>query len=316
MHEVESFVSVREPAWHNLGVVIEDHVSTAEMLKIGHLDNWNVRVEEVSLPDNYSSFKPQYRTVRDSLRTPGNVDILGYVGERYREFQNEELFSFGDGLLRGGKWETAGSLRSGTRVFGALALDREVTIAGSDKIESYLLVSTSHDGSTSIQASVTPVRVVCMNTLNVALKEATQTFKIRHTSTMHDRLNVAHEALGLADKYLDIWTDSMNGLTEKEITNIQFEQLIAGLYTPKETKAGATRFDKRADILWDIWNGPTVGEFKNTAYGAYNALNEELNWFRGSRGDNAQENISASRSGFNASWNVENNKILQTVLSI
>jgi phage/plasmid-like protein (TIGR03299 family) len=311
--EVESFVSVREPAWHGLGVVIDGHVSTSEMLRVGKLDNWNVRVEEVPLPDNYFAARPQYRTVRNSPYVPGNVDVLGYVGERYNEFQNEELFAFGDGLLRGGKWETAGSLRDGTRVFGALALDREVTIAGADAINSYLLVSTSHDGSAAIQASVTPIRVVCMNTLNAALSGAAQTFKIRHTQTLHDRLAAADKALGLADKYLDVWAESMEGLTEQEITDIQFEELIQTLYAPNDTKAGVTRFDKRADILWGIWEGDTIGEFKNTAYGAYNALNEELNWFRNGRGENAAENVMASRSGFNPVWNAENNKILAAV---
>lgn len=311
-----AFVTLREPAWHGLGTVIEEEVNTAEMLRIGHLDNWRVRVEDVEVPEGYFAAKPQYRTVRDNPFTVGQHDILGYVGERYTEFQNEDLFAFGDNLLHGGRWETAGSLKHGTRVFGALALDRDVTIAGTDKINSYLLVSSSHDGTTAITAAVTPVRVVCWNTLNVALKEAKQTFKIRHTQSMKGRVEEARKALGIANEYLDLWTEEMEALTQKPVTNIEFEALVQSIYQPNDTKAGITRFNKRAEVLWDLWVGDTVGEFFGTAYGAYNALNEELMWNRNGRGGNADENAAASRSGFNPVWNAENNRILEAVKAL
>ena len=317
--EVESFVSVRVPAWHNLGNVLEGHVSTAEMLNEGNLAGWNVRVEEVEVPDGYYSRKPQYRTVRTSPVNPDTTDILGYVGERYNPYQNDELFDFGDALLDGGRWETAGSLRGGTRVFGALELDRTTDIAGEDRITNYLLVSTSHDGTAAIQASVTPIRVVCMNTLNAALKGAKQTFKIRHTKSMSGKVQAAREALGLTHLYIDLWSEEMERLTDQIVTDIQFEQLIDSVYKPAgddPAKAAITRFDKRKDVLWDIWNGDTIGLFRNTGYGAYNTLNEELMWNRIGRGDNAAENLSASRSGFNPVWNTENNSLLMAVKGI
>lgn len=313
-HEVESLVMVREPAWHGLGTVIEEHVNTAEMLRLGGLSGWNVRVEPVDIPDGYYSYKEQYRTVRNSPIVPGNTDILGYVGERYHAYQNEELFAFGDALLDGGHWETAGSLRYGTRVFGALELDREITVAGEDKIRNFLLMSTSHDGSAAIQASVTPVRPVCMNTLLLGLSQAKQTFKIKHTKSMGGRVAAAREALGLTDRYLDVWTEEMDSLVAAYLPDIRFEELVDSIYKPKtDSKAGATRFEKRKDLLWDLWTGDTVGKFKDTKYGAFNALNEELMWFRGGRGDNAVENVSASRSGFNPIWNAENTSLFQTV---
>jgi phage/plasmid-like protein (TIGR03299 family) len=312
--DVESFVTVREPAWHNLGVVIEDHVNTAEMLRIGNLAGWNVRVEEVELPAGYYAETPQFRTVRNSPFVPGNTDVLGYVGSRYVPIQNEEAFSFGDALLDGGQWETAGSLRGGTRVFGSLRLEHEVAVGGVDQIDSYLLVSTSHDGTLPIQASVTPVRVVCSNTLNLALSGAKQTFKIRHTTNVAGKVQAAREALGLADQYLHVWTDEMNVLADTSFTNIQFEELIQSLYAPKsDSKAGATRAQKRHEIIWDLWTGDTVGDAFGTAYGALNALNEELMWFRNGRGDNSLVNVAASRSGFNPIWNAENNGLLKAV---
>lgn len=311
--EVESFVSVREPAWHGLGTVLDGHVNTAEMLSIGGLSGWNVRVEPVELPDGYYSHKDQYRTVRTSPVNPASTDVLGYVGERYTPYQNEELFDFGDALLDGGRWETAGSLRYGTRVFGALELDRTTMIGGVDQVNNYLLVSTSHDGTTAIQASVTPIRVVCMNTLNAALRGAKQTFKIRHTKQMAGKVAAARKALGLASQYIDLWTEEMDRLADESMTNIQFEELVASIYAPGEdpSKSAVTRYDKRHEVIWDYWTG--LGDTFGTKYGAYNALNEELMWNRIGRGDNSLENVAASRSGFNPVWNTENNGLLTAV---
>jgi phage/plasmid-like protein (TIGR03299 family) len=311
--EVATFVTLREPAWHGLGTVLEEEVNTSEMLSAAHLSDWNVRVEPVEVPEGYFAFKDQYRTVRTSPF--GGSDILGYVGERYKPFQNEELFAFGDALLDGGRWETGGSIKNGTKVFGSLALDRSTSLGGDD-VDNYLLVSTSHDGSAAIQASVTPIRVVCANTLNVALSGAKQTFKIRHTQSMQGKVQAAREALALADTYIDLWEQEMEVLTQTAITNIQFEELVNTIYAPNDTKAGQTRFQKRHDTLWDIWVSDSIKPIFGTAYGAYNALNEELMWNRGGRGDNSMENVAASRSGFNPVWNAENNGLLKAVKSL
>jgi len=175
-HDLESdksFASYRQPAWHGLGTVFEEEVSTSEMLELANLQDWNVRLEEIYTPANYSSDRKYNYVARTNPFNSTQTDILGVVGERYRILQNEELFDFGDALLDGGgRWETAGSIKGGRQVFGSLALERETVLDPSgveDKINSYLLVNTSHDGSIAIQASVTPVRVVCANTLNLAL---------------------------------------------------------------------------------------------------------------------------------------------------
>jgi len=316
---VATFVSYREPAWHELGTVLDEEVDTKGMLSAGHLDNWNVRLEEVEIPEGYYSHKAQFRTVRTSPFDRTTSDILGYVGERYKPFQNEELFAFGDALLDGGRWETGGSIKNGTKVFGSLALDRRTVLdddGAADEIDNYLLVATSHDGSAAITASVTPIRVVCANTLNIALAGAKQTFKIRHTQSMQGKVQAAREALALTDTYIDLWEQEMTTLLQTEITNIQFEELVSKIYAPKDTKAGVTRYEKRHDVLWDIWTSDTIEPVFGTAYGAYNALNEELMWNRNGRGDNATENLLASRSGFNPIWNAENNALLTAVKAL
>ena len=130
-HELEmldgqaSFASFREPAWHGLGEVFTEEKSTTEMLQAARLDGWNVRLEDVPVPDDFNTDKNYFFVTRTNP-VNGENDILGVVGERYKVLQNEELFSFGDFILDGGgRWETAGSIRGGRVVFGSLALERE-----------------------------------------------------------------------------------------------------------------------------------------------------------------------------------------------
>ena len=165
--EMASFASLRQPAWHGLGTVFDEEKSTSEMLEAASLSNWDVRQEPITLPGRYhgGEFFANVRTNPFDQET----DVLGVVGARYKVFQNEELFSFGDNILDGGgTWETAGSIKNGTVVFGSMSLNRDITVNG-ETTENYLLMSSSHDGSHPIQASVTPVRVVCSNTLGFAI---------------------------------------------------------------------------------------------------------------------------------------------------
>jgi phage/plasmid-like protein (TIGR03299 family) len=317
--DMASFASLREPAWHGLGTILESEVTTAEMLEVAHLAGWNVRLEDVALPGR--SHKNYFAVTRTNP-FDGDADVLGVVGERYKVLQNEELFSFADNMLDGGRWETAGSIKNGTVVFGSLALDREVVLDESgvgDKINTYLLVHTSHDGSLAVQASVTPVRVVCQNTLNYALSGVKQSYKIRHTQTVTGKVQAAREALGLANAYVDEFEKEAQALIQKEITADTFFDIIKAAYPEpdKDVKGSLTKWTNKVDTLWDIYQGDTVAQagIMNTAWGAYNTLTERLDWFRNPRGGNA-EGVLAAASGFDAATNAEKNRLLKVVKAV
>jgi phage/plasmid-like protein (TIGR03299 family) len=269
------------------------------------------------------SHREYFATVRTNP-FDGENDVLGVVGERYKVLQNEELFQFGDNLLDGGQWETAGSIKNGTVVFGSLALDRETNLdptGRGDKINNYLLVHTSHDGSLAIQASVTPVRVVCQNTLNMAVgrngKGAKQSFRIRHTQTLQGKVAAAREALGMANTYLDEFDKIANEMISKEISDKTFFDIITAVYEKPEldVKGAMTKWETKIDTLNDIYFGETCVNIKGTAWGAYNALTERLDWYRNPRGGNA-ESVLAAASGFDAATNANKNSILATVKQI
>jgi phage/plasmid-like protein (TIGR03299 family) len=320
-----AFASLREPAWHGLGTVFNEEVSTAEMLKKAKLNNWNVRLEDVAIPQGMDSDKGYSFVVRDNPFIKGNKDVLGVVGERYAPLQNEELFDFADNLLHnGGRWETAGSIKKGRIVFGSLALERETVIdpnGVSDKVNTYLLVNTSHDGSISIQASITPVRVVCANTLNLALGNrgrggsVKQSFKIRHTQTASGKVAVAREALGLANAYMDEFDKLANEMIQTEVDKKKFDEIVLALYPkPKDEAKGATsRWENKIDLINDIYVGQFNNTISGTAWGVANALTERLDWYRTGR-NGKTESILAGASGFDPMVNAEKNKIFKAVL--
>jgi phage/plasmid-like protein (TIGR03299 family) len=324
---VASFASFREPAWHGLGTVFTEEKTTAEMLAAANLNNWNVRLEDVNIPSHLSSDKSYQYVVRTNPTDSNQTDVLGVVGERYHVLQNEDLFSFGDNILDGGgRWETAGAIRGGRVVFGSLALERETVLDPSgvaDKVKTYLLINTSHDGSIAIQASITPVRVVCANTLNLALgskrgKNAIkQSFKIRHTQTANGKVQIARETLGLANKYMDEFDKLAHAMIQKEITAVDFNNIILAAYPKpeKDSKGSIKKWANKVDVINDIYTGEFNGMIAGSAWGAFNALTERLDWYRSARGDN-NESLLAAASGFDATITAEKNRLLKVVKDV
>jgi phage/plasmid-like protein (TIGR03299 family) len=310
-----------EPAWHGLANVLfdkDEHIKTSTMLDSAKLSNWNIQLEELVTPTDYRTHRSSYYVTRTNPFDNG-TDILGVVGERYQIVQNEQLFEFGDNLLDGGaSWESAGSIKHGTIVFGSLVIPKEFTLdaqGANDKTTTYLMVHTSHDGSVAVQASITPVRVVCQNTLNLALGSTKQSFKLRHTASIDGRIAVAREALGLTFKYMDDFEKEAKALFETSVNDKQFNDIITAIYPKPEAdkKMSVKKWENKIDLINDIYfKSPTQENIKGNAWGVLNALTERLDYFRAERKGNT-ENRLASASGFDIPSNVEKNKLFRAV---
>jgi phage/plasmid-like protein (TIGR03299 family) len=322
-----SFASFREPAWHGLGTVFTEEKNTTEMLQAANLNGWNVRLQDMEIPSTLTSDKSYQYVLRTNPTNNTQTDVLGIVGERYVPLQNEDLFSFGDNILDGGgRWETAGAIKGGRVVFGSLALERETVLdptGVADKVKTYLLINTSHDGSIAIQASITPVRVVCANTLNLALNQkkkkngVKQSFKIRHTQTAEGKIQIARETLGMANAYMDEFDIMAKAMIEKEVSAKQFNDIILAAYAKpdKDTKGAVKKWENKVDIINDIYTGEFNGMIAGNAWGAFNALTERLDWYRSARGG-SNESILASASGFDPAINAEKNRLLKVVQNV
>lgn len=192
---VESMFSTREKPWHGLGTIVAEAPTSKEALELAGLD-WKVIQRKV-----YTEGGRQIPGCRVNIRD-WDGKILGVVGDRYRVVQNEEAFAFTDALLgEGVRYETAGALQSGRRVWMLAKLPKEYIISG-EQISPYLVFCNSHDGSGAIRVAMTPVRVVCSNTLNLALSTAKRSWSARHTVSISGKLEEARETLLFAEHYM------------------------------------------------------------------------------------------------------------------
>jgi phage/plasmid-like protein (TIGR03299 family) len=313
-----------KPAWHNLANRIfnqDEDVTTQTMLEEAKLANWNVRLSP--LTDHISESWNDVSDAHLVLRTnPFNqeTDVLATVGKRYKPVQNEELFAFADAIHDANadcRWESAGSLKKGKVVFGTVDIPRTMVLdpqGANDETKLYLIVWTSHDGSVAVQAAVTPVRVVCQNTLNLAMRNAKQSFKIRHTQSVEGRIQVARETLGLALGYFDEFEIEAQALFNQAITDAEFSKLIQTIYPKpeKDAKGALKKWENKVVLLDDLYhNSPTNATIKGTKWGAFNAITERLDYYRSGRGNS--ESLMAGASGFDPILTAEKNKIMKLV---
>lgn len=272
-HEVETMFSAREVPWHGLGTVTDDVLTAKEAIVAGGLD-WDVELRKmyVGTPRDTKVLVPGANAV---VRTSDD-SVLGLVKSRYVLFQNREAFSFADSLVDSGeaKYETAGSLRKGAVVFLTMKVPDQIMIAGEDAHDLYIVLRTSHDGSKAISVMVTPIRVVCMNTMTLAAGAARQKWSMPHVSTLDGKLQEARETIKMTFSYVDEFVRMGDQLVATKITD---DQLYAVLNDslPKRPKT-----EERIDFMMDLYRTSETNGFTGTGWGGLNAVTEYYDHYR------------------------------------
>lgn len=209
---VETMFYVREKPWHGLGTLVAEAQASADALICAGLD-W--RVEQKNVYTGDGSLIPGYKV---NLRSSDNA-ALGIVSDRYKVVQNEDAFQFTDDLLgEGVTYETAGALQGGKKVWILAKMPQRYFIAG-DEITPYLVVMNAHDGSSGIKVAMTPIRVVCQNTLNLALSRAKRIWTTKHTENVLSRVHEARETLQLAEAYMGELGRGIDALSQIRLTD-------------------------------------------------------------------------------------------------
>ena len=282
-----SFVSAREDAWHGLGTVLPDAFTADDAMKHGLLGGWNLRKTELFTEvEGKKLIVPRmYSVVRDNPVVTGQVDVMGTVGESYTIVQNEELAGLLDALVdeSGAHFETAGAIDGGRKVFVTMKLPGNIRVGGVDRIDNYIAAMTSHDGSTSTQCMVTPIRIVCKNTLNMAFNEAKHMFRVRHTVGAHKILiQQAREALDFTFNYLEGFQEEAERLINTTLTQSQFDEIITREFgAPEDAPASTlTRTENKLDEMSHLFaDAFTQDGIRNTAWAGLNALTEWYDHF-------------------------------------
>ena len=285
-----SFFSVNEKPWHNLGQIVSEYPNSKEALTYAGLDYEVVKrkiythdgdigkgldflIRDIEIPDHMTT-----------IRTDTN-QVLGVVGKDYEIVQNIDAFSFFDSIVGGEgiQYETAGALGNGERIFITAKLPSYIKVGKDDLIEQYLFLTTSHDGYGSITAAFTPVRIVCNNTLNAALRNNTNAIKIRHTANAKDKLKIAHTIMGISNQLSSELEDIFNFWTKISISDKEVKKLIQMALCPnKETLhnlnsgiENSLYFEKMCDSAYEYAMSnetQAMASTKGTLFGAYNAV--------------------------------------------
>lgn len=271
-----------KPAWHGLGQIVEA-LTPQEALEKGGLDF----IVEKS-PNIHSYPNTQFPDVlsKDSFFTwrSDTGAILGdKLGAYYTPYQNQEAFQLLGGLCEMGlKIETAGALFGGRTVFCCMEMG-EYKVAGVDPVKNYLLFSNSHDGSKTVTAYFTDVRVVCANTLAASVFGAQKTVKIRHTSGVQQLTKQAMEWMLAAQEHQANAEEGFTRMVETRFSEKRFFDYVAAVFLDKTERAAITQggimdtiSTRKKNLLTSFFdyaqNGPGQREFAGTAWGAYNAV--------------------------------------------
>ena len=267
---IESMFYVRETPWHGLGTKVIEAPTSKRALELAGLD-WKV-VQEPIYTENNELIEGYKANVRDVDRK-----TLGVVTDRYKIIQNEEAFAFTDELLgEGVRYETAGSLQGGKKVWILARMPQEYIISG-ERISPYLLFSNTHDGSGAIKVALTPIRVVCNNTLNLALSTAKRLWSMIHTGDVHGKINEARDTLFMAEKYMDSLGkefENLRGirLSEKQVMDyIEILLPVEENFTPQQ-KRGIERL--REDMRMRYFDAPDLKDVGNNGYRFINAVSD------------------------------------------
>lgn len=274
-----SMFYVREVPWHKLGTNLPELATAEQAIKAAQLDYQVEKRKLLAQINTIPSLVLDTREVNNHFATVrmDTTEVLGVVGSRYEVVQNKDAFTFFDTLV--GKdeaiYETAGALGKGERIWIMAKLPGYIKVKGEDIVNKYLLLYNSHDGSSTIAAKLTPVRVVCNNTLSMALEDHTDTISIRHTRNVQDKLSVAHNLLGLTNNLYTQLENIFQTMSLKQITSDQLIKYIATLFPYNPESKDHSQTDKVRSKVYELQEtGLGSSLSSGTLWGAYNAITE------------------------------------------
>ena len=268
--------------WHQLGTRLDNPATSQEAIEAAGLDfdvelkpiHTYVDFEEKLIPNKYAT-----------MRSDTN-DVLGVVGARYQPIQNREAFTFFDALVGEDEaiYHTAGVLGKGERIWVLAKLPDYIKVGKKDIVDKYLLLTNSHDGSSVVRAKLTPIRVVCNNTLSVALTGTEQEVRIRHTASAVDKLEEAHKLLGLTNSLYEQLDGIFNTMALRKISEKQLIDYVKTLVPENPEAKHQTRNENIRNSILDLHEtGLGADLSRGTVYSAYNAVSEYTDHVQGSK---------------------------------
>ncbi len=308
--ENDTMFSVKKRPWHGLGTIVNEAPSIDEGIKLAGLD-WLVEKEPiwtesgVKCPSNFAI----------SRELPGGEKIvLGVVGEQYQPLQNIESFKWFNPFIESGlvELETAGSLFQGKKIFILAKIKAEnLVVSDGDEIERFVLLSNSHDGTTAVRVGYTPVRVVCNNTLTLAhSSQGSKLIRVRHTNQVQNNLVEIRETMDLVNQQFLATVEKFRYLAKRDIVKSDLERYVNQVFSiqkleeslsEEEMPERKSRLLGRIEELFESGRGSKLAG--KTMWGAYNAVQEYLQYERGHSWTNEEKRYNSLWFGDSANIN-------------
>jgi phage/plasmid-like protein (TIGR03299 family) len=273
----DSMFSVREMPWHGLGVVLKKSPSgVQDALKKAGLD-WKVEKVPLQLAAGRHAGQEMegwFATVRQDTGQP-----LGVVSDRYEIVQNVDAFRFVDNLIGSAMhFETAGSLHAGATTWVLARVPDHITVGG-DTVVEYVLFRNRHDGKGAVQVLVTAVRVVCANTLGMALDgaEVDSVYTVRHVGEVKANIAEARRVMKMTVDFGKQFAKFGNRLASQKMTERKLNKVVDELLVDR---AASSKQRARDAVVHLFLEGDTIGNAPGSKWAGLNAVTEYLDYGR------------------------------------
>lgn len=282
-----SMMYVGEAPWHALGTKLDKPATAKEAMAAAQL-NWKVEKTPLFIQTGeggYTKIENKFVILKAKIGTKKDSTAFGVVGRDYTPLQNTEAFEFLDPIVGKGAaiYHTAGALGDGERIWVLAKLPSDIRVVGDDITNKFLLLSNSHDGMSSVQIKFTPIRVVCENTLTMALSRG-PTIRVAHTKDVKERLHHADRMLGIINKRFDGIQDVFQRMVKISMDRQKRNEYISEVFPEPTPSADEEKFLKARRRVLDFRNlglhlfenakGNDMTKVKGTLWAAYNGITE------------------------------------------
>jgi len=319
MNEIHVSPFPKGNGWTETGFYVgSDNVMTAEQaIQVANLD-WQVEEEALYTHEGViisgGQAVPKHReiTTHKAIVRADSRQVMGVVGKKYTPIQNHQAFSFMDKLVEEGlmKYHSAGKFRDGRRIW-LLGKVGEVEVLSGDTVDQFLLLFNSHDGSTSLSAVLTSIRLACMNALVGLLRKRTRQGRgvmLRHTTNIWERFGDSHAILETAIEDFEQSAVVMKEAARTRLSNEQWANITKQIFKdpPEDKKHLLPRVEQRREDLTELFHngvGQDIPGVQNTVWAGINAITEYANFHKVVRGANKDERrLESALFGLNAKW--------------
>jgi phage/plasmid-like protein (TIGR03299 family) len=266
--------------WHGLGKRVPKGIDSERMIQAAGLD-WKVELVKARgarIINKHGDFS-LYEVMRVPRYDKGETDdvLLGTVSHRYQPLQNSDAFKFFDHIVRDDRayFETAGALGGGERIWVMAAMPGAMQIVPGDECLKYLLLSNTHTGEGSVMVKFTSLRVVCQNTLMLALKDGQTAYRVRHSQQMQVKLDELADFVALTQGVFIEAEETFKRLAKVQMTGDRLDSYLSAVFPLSAAHQKNNTKPARWDFLKEIFeHRPDLQQrgVRGTLWGAYNAI--------------------------------------------